>query len=175
MSAYSYSESPLRTCTHAASDNLDVIVSDRDAARPSIRGMGMGDIACLYLLIDTAEKEVYVGETGNACVRIAEHCRQGPGWGATRRFNKVVVAWDGRPIKTTRFSDGTVRRGLEARLIRAFDEHGILSPTNKLASRSRASTMQECAIEKIADEVIFVTHKLGYLNMPPHRVGSGGG
>lgn len=180
---YSYSEQGPSSLRRVVSDSLVMIVSDRDAADRNIRGEGMGDIACLYVLVDTAGRRAYVGETENARARIAQHCKAGSGGrggggggggGAQRlgRFDKVAIVWDGRPIQTTRFSDGAVRKELEARLIRALAEFGRLSPVNASASGSRANLVQAGTIEALAGEMLFVLHKFGYLERP---AGGGGG
>ena len=180
MTEYSYSEQGPSSLRRVVSDSLVMIVSDRDAADRNIKGEGMGDIACLYVLVDTAGRRAYVGETENARARIAQHCkagsggRGGGGGGAQRlgRFDKVAIVWDGRPIQTTLFSDGAVRKELEARLIRALAEFGSLTPVNASASGSRANLVQAGTIEALAGEMLFVLHKFGYLERP---AGGGGG
>lgn len=180
MTAYSYSEQGPPSWRRAVSDCLVMIVSDRDAVDRNMRREGMGDIACLYLLVDTAGRRVYVGETENARARIAQHCKGGGlgerkgGGGAqgTGGFDKVAIVWDGRPIQTTKFSDGAIRKELEARLIKAFAGFGNLSPANASASGSRANLVQAGTIEALAGEMLFVLHKFGYLKGPPD--GGGG-
>ena len=173
MTEYAYSEQGPPSCRHAVSTSLHMIVSDRGDVDRNMRRQGMGDIACLYLLVDTAGRRVYVGETENARERIAQHCKGG---GPARRggdaprldgFDKVAIVWDGRPIQTTRFSDGAIRKELEARLIRAFAGHGNLSPVNASSSGSRANLVQADTIASLAGEMLFVLHKFGYLGEPP--------
>ena len=174
MTEYTYSEQGPSSLRRVVSDGLVMIVSDKDAVDGNLRREGMGDIACLYLLVDTAGQRVYVGETENARARIAQHCK---GEGSARRggggtqkidgFDKVAIVWDGRPIQTTRFSDGAIRKELEARLIRAFAGFGNLSPVNASASGSRANLVQAGTIEALAGEMLFVLHKFGYLGRPP--------
>ena len=180
MTEYTYSEQGPPSWRRAVSDGLVMIVSDRDDADRNMKREGMGDIACLYLLVDTKGRRVYVGETENARKRIAQHCK-GEGTGARKsggaqkmdRFDKVAIVWDGRPIQTTRFSDGAIRKELEARMIRAFDGFGKFSTANASASGSRANLVQEGTIEALAAEMLFVLHKFGYLERPPE--GGGGG
>ena len=174
MTEYTYHEQGPSSLRRVVSDGLVMIVSDRDAVDDSLKRQGMGDIACLYLLVDTAGRRVYVGETENARERIAQHCkavgsvaRRGGGGPKLDRFDKVAIVWDGRPIQTTRFSDGAVRKELEARLIKAFAGHGNLSPANASASGSRANLVQAETIESLAGEMQFVLHKFGYLKGPP--------
>lgn len=174
MTEYSYSEQGPSSWRRVVSDGLVMIVSDRDDVDDNMRREGMGDIACLYMLVDTAGGSVYVGETENARARIAQHRKRGPGGrggagGAQGKvdFDKVAIVWDGRPIQTTRFSDGAVRKELEARLIRALAGFGRLSPVNSSASGSRANLVQAGLIEALGDEMLFVLHKFGYLARPP--------
>ena len=173
MTGYTYHEQGPSSLRRVVSDGLVMIVSDRDAVDDSLRRQGMDDIACLYLLVDTAGRRVYVGETENARERIAQHCkgggpaRRGGGGPRLDRFDKVAIVWDGRPIQTTRFSDGAVRKELEARLIRAFAGHGNLSPANASASGSRANLVQADTIASLAGEMQFVLRKFGYLGEPP--------
>ena len=173
---YSYSEQGPASWRRVVSDGLVMIVSDRDAVVDNMKREGVGDIACLYMLVDTAGGLAYVGETENARARIAQHCKGGPGGrggggGAQRidSFDKVAIVWDGRPIQTTRFSDGAVRKELEARLIRALAGFGMLLPVNSSASGSRANLVQAGLIGALGDEMLFVLHKFGYLKrMPDH-------
>lgn len=173
MTEYAYSEQGPSSLRRVVSDGLVMIVSDRDAVDGNLKREGMGDIACLYMLVDTDGRRVYVGETENARARIAQHCKGGGparrGADAPRldRFDKVAIVWDGRPIQTTRFSDGAIRKELEARLIRAFAGHGNLAPVNASASGSRANLVQAGTIESLAGEMLFVLHKFGYLKGPP--------
>lgn len=176
MTEYSYSEQGPSSWRRVVSDGLVMIVSDRDDVDDNMKREGMGDIACLYMLVDTVGRSVYVGETENARARIAQHCKRGPGArgraGGARgevNFDKVAIVWDGRPIQTTRFSDGAVRKELEARLIKALAGFGRLSPVNSSASGSRANLVQAGLIESLADEMLFVLHKFGYLERAPGR------
>ena len=173
MTDYSYSEQGPPSWRRAVSDCLVMIVSDRGDVGRNMKREGMGDIACLYLLVDTGGRTVYVGETENARKRIAQHCKGASArerrGGAQKqgKFDKVAIVWDGRPIQTTRFSDGAIRKELEARLIRAFAGHGNLSPVNASSSGSRANLVQAGTIEVLADEMLFVLHKFGYLKERP--------
>lgn len=176
MTEYTYHEQGPPSLRRAVSDGLVMVDSARDAVDDSLRRQGMVDIACLYLLVDTAGRTVYVGETENARARIAQHCkgggpgaRRGGGGGSAQRlnrFDRVAIIWDGRPIQTTKFSDGAIRKELEARLIRAFAGFGNLSPVNASASGSRANLVQAGTIEALAGEMLFVLHKFGYLKGP---------
>ena len=177
MTEYTYHEQGPPSLRRAVSDGLVMVDSDRDAVDDSLKRQGMVDIACLYLLVDTVGRTVYVGETENARARIAQHCkgggpgaRKGGGGGNAQRlgrFDRVAIIWDGRPIQTTKFSDGAIRKELEARLIKAFAGFGNLSPVNASASGSRANLVQAGTIEALAGEMLFVLHKFGYLKGPP--------
>ena len=139
--------------THVATHSLDVIAWGRDAAVQGIREMGMGKIACLYLLIDTAGRKAYVGETGDVAERIARHCRRGPCSGVSFKFDIVAIVWDGRPILTTRFNDGTVRKALEAVLIKALAARGRLLLVNSSVSRAGVGMVQDRLVEAITGEL----------------------
>ena len=152
--------------THAGTYGLDMIAWDRDDAVQGINAMGMGKIACLYLLVDTTGRRAYVGETGNAAERIASHCRKGPCSGVTLKFDTVVIIWDGRPIWTTRFNDGTVRKRLEAVLIEALLASGWRLPDNLSISRAGVGMAQGWLIEAIIGELEQVLHMVGWLGRP---------
>lgn len=152
---------------HVTTYSLDVIAWDRDAAVHGIKEMGMGAIPCLYLLVDTAGRRAYAGETGNAAERIARHCRQGLGSGVTFKFDTVVIIWDGRPVLTTRFNDGTVRKALEAVLIKDLVKHGWRLPDNSSISRAGVGMAQGRLVEAITGELRPVLHVIECPAMPP--------
>lgn len=166
-----YREYWLGSCKHVDTNSLHAIVSDRNAAVRSIKNLGMGTIPCLYLLIDTMILELYVGQTGNASRRIAEQCSPRSHGGSPRRFNKVVIIWDGRPIQITRFNDEAVRKGIEARLISAFSTDGKFSLTNKLPSGSETTLDQAEQVEAFGSEALFALQGLRYLG---RQYGGGG-
>lgn len=152
---------------HVTTYSLDAIAWDRDVAVHGIREMGMGAIACPYLLVNTAGRRVYVGETGDAAERIARHCRQGPGSGIPLKFDTVVIIWDGRPVRTTRFNDATVRKALEAVLIKDLAGRGRLLPINSSASRAGLGMMQGRLVEVITGELRPILHVIECHAMSP--------
>lgn len=169
-----YREYWLGSCKHVDTNSLHAIVSDRNAAVRSIKNLGMGTIPCLYLLIDTMILELYVGQTGNASRRIAEQCSPRSHGGSPRRFNKVVIIWDGRPIQITRFNDEAVRKGIEARLIRAFSTDGKFSLTNKMPSGSETTLDQAEQVEAFGSEALFALQGLRYLGGSTAAAAGGG-
>lgn len=171
MKTYNYSEQCSDSLWRVVSDRLVMTVSDKDVAEINIREENVDEIACLYLLVNEGERTVYVGETENAKDRISQHRKSGP---RSRRgkheFNKIAIIWDGRPIQTTRFSDNTIRKELEASLIKGFADFGEYKPVNASGSGSRANLQQRETIRQFKEEMLFILYKFGYLETVPEEM-----
>ena len=147
-----------------------MMVSNKDVAEVNIKAENLGEIACLYLLVNEGKQTVYVGETENVKERIGQHRKGGPkSKHGKHEFSKVAIMWDGRPIQTTLFSDNTIRKELEASLIREFGSHGKFEPVNTSSSGSRANLQQKETIRQLREELFFILYKFGYLKELPRE------
>lgn len=171
MSSYSYHEQCSDSWWRVISNRLVMTVSDKDVAEINIKKENVDEIACLYLLVNENEKTVYVGETENAKDRIGQHRKNGPkSKNGKHEFNKIAIVWDGRPIQTTKFSDNTIRKELEASLIKGFDISGKFKPVNASSSGSKANLTQEETIKDFRSEMFFILYKFGYLKEIPKEM-----
>ena len=171
MKAYSYTEQCSDSVWRVVSDRLVMTVSNKDVAEINLREENVDEIACLYLLVDEEEETVYIGETENARDRIGQHRKSGPkSKHGKHEFNKIAIIWDGRPIQTTKFSDNTIRKELEASLIKGFTDFGKFRPVNTSASGSRANLQQRETIRQFKEEMFFILYKFGYLQDMPEEI-----
>lgn len=170
MKRYTYNEHCSDSLWRVIGDCLVMTVSDRDVAEIHLKDENVDEIACLYLLVNNEAETVYIGETENAKSRISQHRKGGPPVrGGAHAFDKVAVIWDGRPVQTTKFSDSTVRKSLEAELIRAFRGFGKYRPVNASGSGSRPNLQQKETISRFREEMFFILHKFGYLEQVPEE------
>lgn len=171
MSSHKYQEQCSDSWWRVISNRLVMTVSEKDVAEINIKKENVDEIACLYLLVNENEKTVYVGETENAKDRIGQHRKSGPkSRNGKHEFNKIAIIWDGRPIQTTTFSDNTIRKELEASLIRGFNASGKFKPVNASSSGSKANLIQEETVKDFRAEMFFILHKFGYLEEIPKEV-----
>jgi len=174
LRTYNYNEQCSDSWWRVLTNRLVMTVSEKEVAKINIKKENVDEIACLYLLVNENENTVYVGETENAKERIGQHRKSGPkSKRGKHEFNKISIIWDGRPIQTTKFSDNTIRKELEASLIRAFDGFGMLKPVNASSSGSRANLSQEETIKEFRDEMFVILYKFGYLKEIPEEVKNG--
>ena len=166
VTLHTCSGSKMPPFAHAATYDLDVIAWGRDAAVRGVREMAMGEIACLYLLVDTKGRRAYVGETGAAAGQIAQHCRRGSGNEDSFKFDMVAIVWDGRPVRTTRLNDVSVRKALGAALIEAIAEDGRLLPVNSSVGGARAGLVQAPLIRMLANVMRSIPHLVECLESP---------
>lgn len=170
MTSYSYEETHSDSLWRVISDRLVMIVSEKNVVEVNIKQENVDEIACLYLLVNEDEDTVYVGETENAKDRIGQHRKNGPKLKHGKHdFNKIVIIWDGRPIQTTKFSDSTIRKELEASLIKGFAEFGKFDPVNTSRSGSRANLTQKETIKEFRSEMFFILYKFRYLKEIPRE------
>ena len=168
MPSHSYNEQCSDSWWRVISDRLVMTVSEKSIAEINIKKENVDEIACLYLLVNEDEETVYIGETENAKDRIGQHRKSGPkSRNVKHEFNKIAIIWDGRPIQTTMFSDNTIRKELEASLIRGFGASGKFRPVNASGSGSKANLTQEKTIKNFRAEMFFILYKFGYLKEIP--------
>lgn len=170
MKTYSYTEQCSDSLWRVVSDRFVMTVSNKDVAEINIKEENVDEIACLYLLVNEGEETVYIGETENAKDRIGQHRKSGPkSKHGKHTFDKIAIIWDGRPIQTTKFSDNTIRKELEASLIKGFADFGKYRPVNKSGSGSKANLQQRETIRQFKEEMFFVLYKFGYLESIPEE------
>ncbi len=169
MDEYEYREFPeTEGIKRAITERLVLTQVEKDDAVNKLSSeLGGSKFAGLYLLIDSDNYKIYIGETADIKDRIKQHVKESPKEGF--EFDKVIVIWDGRPIETSHFIDETIRKSLESECIKAFKNFSAYAPVNTVSATLTVSVYQQSTINKFRDELFFLINKFHLLKMLPYE------
>ncbi|GEM_PF-2214846 len=170
MEAYEYREFPeINGIKRGSTDRLVLMqVSKEEAIKKieaELHGAAFGG---LYLLVDSANSQIYIGQSSDVKNRIREHIKRSPV--DNFEFDKVIVIWDGRTIETSHFNDETLRKALEAESITCFSEHSRFDTVNTAIADLATNVYQKATIEKFKNELFFLLYKFHLISDLPSEV-----
>lgn len=98
--------------------------------------IGNYEIAGLYLLINSKNDQIYVGESTDILQRNKIEIKNGFGQENMKDFkwDKVILIWDGRPAVMSHFADDAFRKLLEKYCIKIFQGSKKYKCRNKIAN-----------------------------------------
>lgn len=122
----------------------------------------------LYILMDDLGHRAYVGEAGDLRARLSQHLKTSPK--ELKEFQRVYILNDGRNFVHSYFTDATLRKALEQRVIKLLKDRGDTALANTVDSAPDLSLSQRSIFSYLSDELGFVLYELeviGELPPPP--------
>lgn len=123
----------------------------------------------LYILKDDTSNRAYAGEAGDVRARLYQHLKSPPK--ELREFQWIYILNDGRNSVHSYFTDQTLRKALEQRVITLIKDRSATALANTVDSRPDLSLSQMSTFTYLSDELGAVLHGLGVIHdLPPPPV-----
>lgn len=154
---YGYEELPpdtqgvIRVRTHG---QLRLWDTPRNAVSALQRDLRELQFPGVYILIDSNEQRVYIGQSDHLTQRLNQHA-QSPLRELTS-WDRALVITDGRPLTLSDFAEAVIRESLESALIRQFQSGGGFSPANRQRRELQPSIWQAPRFERLWRELVSV-------------------
>ena len=168
MEEYGYfEEKDVQGVTRAGTDRLYLLdFHDMEYHKKIEEEFGDFNFSGLYLLINSTENKIYVGESSNVKIRNKGQIKTSPVSGF--KFNKIILIWDGRPTTTSHFGQDGFRKSLEKICINVFDiDYSKYKNVNSVKNPKVTNVRTNSSVVRFKHELYFLLYKYNLIHTIP--------
>ncbi len=123
------------------------------------------DYSGLYLLIDSDNDKIYVGESSNVKIRNKGEIKTSPV--SNFKFNNIILIWDGRPSTTSCFGEDGFRKYLEKICIKVFDDYSKYKCVNTVKNPKVTNVRIKSSSSRFTNDLYFLLKKYDLIHTIP--------